>query len=229
MRFLVLLLVLIMVPTFAFARMSGEGGMPERYRITGFYGYGSLPAADVNNYINSTTTTPRLNNLTNALSYGAEVGYMLNKRFELQLNYEQQSASNPVNTTVPAVTNAGVQMSMNSFWGGLNYWFIERGPFHFAIGALAGYPIYAHTQIIGTSWQQYDSAFAPMGQAQGRMQIELSKYLSIDLEGGYQYALLGAISQGGGTTGNLKNLGTNSNVNMDFSGWRGKGGLSFHF
>ena len=140
MRFLVLLLIFIMVPAFAFARMSGEGGI-ERYRIGGFYGYNSLPAGDVNNYINSTSTTPKLNNLSNALAYGAELGYMLNQRFELQLNYEQQYAKNSVNTTVPPVTNAGVELYMNSVWAGLNMWLIERGPFHFAVGALAGYPI----------------------------------------------------------------------------------------
>jgi hypothetical protein len=224
MRFLVLLLALIMVPAFAFARM--EGGM-ERYRLTGFYGYGSLPAGDVNNYINSQVTTPKWNNLSNALSYGAEFGYMLNQRFELQFNYEQQWAKNSVNTTVPPVTNGGVELYMNSVWAGLNMFLVEHGPFHLSVGALAGYPIYAHTTVISSTWQQYDSAFTPMGQVQAKIAIMLSRFLSIDLEGGYQYALLGAISQGGGTTGNLKNSG--ANVNMDFSGWRGKGGLSFHF
>ena len=68
-----------------------------------------------------------------------------------------------------------------------------------------------------------------MGQATATVAIMLSKFLSINIEGGYQYALLGAISQGGGTTGNLKNLSTASNVNMDFSGWRGKAGVAFHF
>jgi hypothetical protein len=216
-----------MMPAFAFARM-GDGGGMERYRLGGFYGYGSFVGGDVNNYINGTSTTPRWGNLTNATSYGAEFGYMLNQRFELQVNYEQQSASNPVTTTIPVSTNAGMQLSMNSFWAGLNVWLVEHGPFHFAVGALAGYPTYAHATLVNGSYSQYDAGFVPMGQANATVAIMLSKFFSIDIEGGYQYALLGPISQGGGTTSNLKQ-NNGANVNMDFSGWRGKAGVAFHF
>jgi hypothetical protein len=229
MRIILLLLVFCFIPTLAFARGGEMSGGMERYRIGGFYGYGSLPAGDVNNFINQQSTSPHLGNLSNALSYGGYLGLMLTPHWEVVAEYEQQWASNPVNETSPSVVNnAGINLYMNSAWAGLYYWFLDHGSLHLAIGGLAGYPTYAHATVISGPYTQYDAAAVPIYQAVGTASIMLSKMFSIDIEGGYQYALIGPLANGSTAASNLKQS-NGSNVNLDFSGWRGKAGASLHF
>jgi hypothetical protein len=154
---------------------------------------------------------------------------MLTHRWEFVAQYGSEYASNPVNETAPAVVNnAGVQLTMNAAWAGLGYWFFEHDGLHIGLEGLAGYPTYAHATVISGPYTQFDAQFSPMAQALAEAEIVLGRHFSINVEGGYQYALLGALSQGGGTTGNLKQANGN-NVNLDMSGWKIRAGLGFHF
>ncbi len=221
MRFLTVLLITTLFSGLAFAR-GGEGGM-ERTRLGLFYGYGSLAPTDVNNYINAVGGSPKDNSLTSFFYYGGEIGYMVTPRLELTGEYNQQSANNPVNNSFGL--NSGVQLSLNAFFAGLNYYLVDHGPIRFRVGGQVGYPTYAHATIIQGSYSQYDSTFAPIYQGLADVDFMLGHRFSIFAEGGYQYALLNALSNGA----NLKNPSTGNNVNFDMSGWRWQAGLNFYF
>ncbi len=221
MRFLIVVLIAISFSSLALAR--GEGGM-ERTRVGGFYGYGTLSPTDVNNYINAQSGSPKENTLSSFFYYGGELGYMVTPKIELVGSYYQESASNPVNNSVG--TNSGVQLYMNAFFGGLNYILINHGQIKFSLGAQVGYPTYAHATVIQGSYSQYDATFAPIYQGMAKVDFMIGNRFSVFVEGGYQYCLLNALTNG---TTPLQNPSTNSNVNFDMSGARGQAGVAFFF
>jgi hypothetical protein len=227
MRFLLLLLATLFISTLSFAKQmeGGEGGMG-RMSLAGYYGYTSVVAGDVNNLINGVSgISPKLNNLTSGWFYGGEFGYMINPRWQVIVDYQQEWARNPVNTNVG--NNSGVELLLNSAWGGLNYWFHDRGPIRLAIGAEAGYPTYAHASVITNTRSEYDASFNPMFQGLATGEFRIVKHFAFVIKGGYQYALLGPLTQGS-TAQNLHQA-NGSNVNLDMSGWRGQAGIVIDF
>jgi hypothetical protein len=197
-----------------------DGG---RTNVGVYYGYGLLSPSGVNNFITAQGGSPAENTLSNFMYFGATIGHMITPRIELIGEYTQESASNPVNNSIG--TSSGVQLNMNAFFAGLNYYLVDHGNIKFSVGAEAGYPTTAHATVIQGSYSYYDSTFAPIFKTMATVDFMLGSRFSIFVSGGYEYCMLNALSNGA----NILQQSNGSNVNFDMSGMRVQAGLSFLF
>jgi hypothetical protein len=223
MRFLTVLLITTLFSGLAFAASGGgEGMMSERARINAFGGYGLLNPTGVNNFIGAVGGSPAENKLSNFFYYGGQIAYMVTHRVAVVGEYVQESASNPVNNSIG--NNSGVQLSMNAFYAGLDYYLVDHGNIRVYVEGLVGYPNRAHATVVEGAYTQLDSTFSPIAKGMATFDFKLGHRFSVFASAGYEYNMLSALTNGGATL-----TANGSNVVFDMSGVRAQAGLNIYF
>lgn len=218
-------LVLSLLPTFAFAMSSGGSGGMGRWNIFGFYGLGSVNPSDANSVIKLAPSVPALNTLSSNTLFGGGLGYMLNPKFRFDVMYDQQDSKNPSSSTNFG-SNAGFELMQNTLWGILNYNLIQTNSIYVYVGAGLGYSLYSHATFTANATKtEYDADknLAFIGQA--GIGVMLGRMFSVFFEGGYDSLAMGTLKSNNAPLV----TGTGTQAKMDMSGARGEAGLRLHF
>jgi hypothetical protein len=164
-------------------------------------------------------------NINTGTIYGAEIGFLTGRVFEVAFAWESQVSKYPKTSTSPSVADAGWALQQDELWMILNAYIARTNSLFVYFGGAGGYPLTSKATLknaTGTFEYEADKTIAYRGHV--GVGVVFGKHFSLYLEGGYQALVSGDLKRNGATL-----MSGSEKAKMDLTGPRATAGLAFLF